>query len=74
MRALLEVVFGAYRPFKVVAHYRPGEESPVALLAGREQKDGRATASVCYNFACRLPVNNPAELAAQLAATSTPKE
>src|SRR5207247_10305452 len=35
-QALLAVVNGAYRPFQVVALKRPGEASPVALLAGRE--------------------------------------
>jgi uncharacterized protein YyaL (SSP411 family) len=65
-RALLEVVFGAYRPFKVVALKRPGADSPVPLLAGREMKDGRATAAVCYNFACRLPATDAGVLRAQL--------
>jgi hypothetical protein len=70
MAALLQTVFAPYRPFKVVALKRPGDESPVPLLAGREQINGRATAAVCYNFACRLPVTDPAELAEQLAATA----
>ena len=65
-RALLEVVFGAYRPFKVVALKRPGADSPVPLLAGREMKDGKATAAVCYNFACRLPATDAEVLRAQL--------
>ena len=66
MRALLQVIFGAYRPFKVVALKRPGEESPIPLLAGREAKDGKATASVCYNFACQLPATEPEVLMKQL--------
>ncbi len=66
MRAMLEVVFGAYRPFQVAAFKRPGEDSPVPLLAGREMKDGRATAAVCYHFACRLPVTDAEALRAQL--------
>jgi len=66
MRALLHVVFGAYRPFKVVALKRPGEESPIPLLAGRESQNGKATASVCYNFACQLPVTEPEALRKQL--------
>ena len=69
MQALLAVVFDAYRPFKVVALKRPGEESPVALLSGREQIAGQATAAVCYNFACRLPVTEPEALRAQLDST-----
>jgi hypothetical protein len=66
MRALLDVIFGQYRPFKVVALKRPGQASPIPLLEGREQRDGRATAAVCYNFACRLPVTSAEELQAQL--------
>jgi len=66
MRALLDVIFGVYRPFKVVALKRPSDESPIPLLAGREQKDGQATAAVCYNFACRLPVTEPEALRVQL--------
>jgi uncharacterized protein YyaL (SSP411 family) len=66
MQAMLSVIFGAYRPFKVVALKRPGDESPVALLSGREQVGGRATAAVCYNFACRLPVTEPEALREQM--------
>jgi uncharacterized protein YyaL (SSP411 family) len=38
----------------------------VPLLAGRTQIDGAATAYVCENYACQLPVTNPAALAGQL--------
>jgi uncharacterized protein len=67
-QALLAVVNGAYRPFQVVALKHPGEEPPVPLLAGRETLDGRPTAAVCYNFACRLPVSDPEALRGQLEA------
>jgi uncharacterized protein YyaL (SSP411 family) len=66
MRALLNVVFNPYRPFKVVALKHPNAESPIPLLEGREQRAGRATAAVCYNFACRLPVTSADDLRAQL--------
>jgi hypothetical protein len=66
VRALLAVTFNAYRPFKVVALKRPGEASPIPLLAGREQIKGQATAAVCYNFACRLPVTEASALKEQL--------
>jgi uncharacterized protein YyaL (SSP411 family) len=66
LRALLQVIFGAYRPFKVVALKRPGEESPIPLLADRDAKDGKATAYVCYNFACQLPVVDSEALRQQL--------
>jgi len=67
VRALLEVLWGAYRPNQVVALARPGETPVVPLLEGRTALDGRATAFVCERFACRLPVTEPADLAAQLA-------
>jgi hypothetical protein len=38
----------------------------VALLLERPQIDGRPTAYVCERFTCKLPVTEPAELAAQL--------
>jgi uncharacterized protein YyaL (SSP411 family) len=66
MRALLDVIFGVYRPFKVVALKRPGDASPVPLLSGREMKKSKATAAVCYNFACRLPVTDAEALRGQL--------
>jgi hypothetical protein len=67
---LLGVVRGRFRPATVVAAMRPGDASAqeaVPLLRGREPVDGRAAAYVCQNFACRMPVSEPAELEAQLA-------
>jgi uncharacterized protein YyaL (SSP411 family) len=65
-QALLDAAFAKFRPLQVVALAAPGHESPVPLLAGRDQRDGRATAYVCQHFACRLPVTGPAELQQQL--------
>jgi len=63
-RALLDVVFSTYRPHQVVAL---GEEtSLVPLLRGRTRLNGKPTAYVCRNFACQLPVTEPADLAKQL--------
>jgi uncharacterized protein len=42
------------------------DASAVPLLAGRARIDGRATAYLCRDFACRLPVTDPAALAAEL--------
>jgi len=65
-RALLNVVRAGYRPHQVVALGRPGEQQRVPLMAGRAPLDGHATAFVCENFACNLPVTNPEALKAQL--------
>jgi uncharacterized protein YyaL (SSP411 family) len=62
----LDVIFHPYRPFQVVALKGPGDDSPVPLLAGREQINGLPTAAVCHNFTCRLPVTDPQALRAQL--------
>ncbi|MCL5996512.1 MAG: thioredoxin domain-containing protein [Chloroflexi bacterium] len=65
-RALLDVIFAGYRPHQVVALKRPGEESPIPLLAMRDQLNGKATAYVCRNLTCQMPVNEPGALAGQL--------
>ncbi|MBN1430095.1 MAG: thioredoxin domain-containing protein [Anaerolineae bacterium] len=69
MRALLNVIRRAYRPNQVVALRRPGEEDGplIPLLVGREMVDGRATAYVCRQFVCQLPVTDPESLREQLA-------
>ena len=64
--ALLDVVRSRYRPTAVTALAADPGHSRVPLLGGREARDGRATAYVCRDFACRQPVTEPAELAAQL--------
>ncbi|HEX6548407.1 MAG TPA: thioredoxin domain-containing protein [Candidatus Dormibacteraeota bacterium] len=64
-RPLLATAWAEFRPRLVLAAARPGE-APVALLEGREPRDGVA-AYVCEHFACRLPVTTPDELAQQLA-------
>ncbi len=65
---LLDVVRQAYRPLAVVA---AGESdgTAVPLLSDRPLRDGRATAYVCRNFACRAPVVEAQDLAVQLAST-----
>jgi uncharacterized protein YyaL (SSP411 family) len=66
---LLAVAQRPYRPHLVVARLAPGDgETPelTPLLQGREQLGGKATAYVCEHFACKLPVTEPAALAAQL--------
>jgi uncharacterized protein YyaL (SSP411 family) len=39
-----------------------GLSQRIPLLAGRTQIDGAATAYVCENYACQLPVTEPAAL------------
>jgi hypothetical protein len=68
-RAMLDRVWGRFRPDRVLALADPddrGAAAEVPLLADREAVDGRATAYVCEHFVCRLPVTDPAALAAEL--------
>jgi hypothetical protein len=48
----------------------PGETAAlgarIPLLQGRQAIGGRATAYVCREMACKLPVHTPQELEAQL--------
>ena len=64
VQALLAAVLRTYRPDLVVAVGESGDA--VALLADREQIDDRATAYVCRQFVCQLPVTNAADLEMQL--------
>jgi uncharacterized protein YyaL (SSP411 family) len=64
----MDAIDSAFRPNTVLALRRPGAEAPIVspLLEGREQVGGQATAYVCRNFVCRLPVTDPAALRAEL--------
>ena len=53
------------RPHLVLAGGAEGSERP-ELMTGRTAVAGRAAAYVCESFACRMPVTEPAELAAAL--------
>ena len=62
-RALLDVCAAGYRPHQILALSAPDSEaSTVPLLQNRNQIEGRATAYVCVDFACRPPVTDPADL------------
>jgi uncharacterized protein YyaL (SSP411 family) len=67
--ALLAIVRQGRRPWVVMASAPPerADASAVALLHGRSMMGTAATAYVCRGFACRRPVTDPGELAAQLA-------
>jgi uncharacterized protein YyaL (SSP411 family) len=62
---LAGVVRGAYLPTVVLAGGPEGTERP-ELMRERRAADGHAAAYVCEHFACRAPVTEPRELAAQL--------
>ena len=66
--ALIAVGATGFRPGLVVALAAAPEpgSSAVPLLEGRALIDGRPTAYLCRDFACRLPVTDPAALLAQL--------
>jgi hypothetical protein len=64
-------VFGRFLPNRVVAGMIAGDADAAAgmpLLQGRALIDGKATAYVCRNYACELPVTDRAALARQLEA------
>jgi uncharacterized protein YyaL (SSP411 family) len=61
-RALLIVINDRYLPNSVLACSVPDNLEAIQsipLLADRPQKDGKATAYICQNFACLAPVNTP---------------
>ena len=69
--ALLQTVWETYLPNKLVAPFDPngGNVDTLAslpLFTGKRALGGKATAFVCRNFACELPVNDPGKLAEQL--------
>jgi hypothetical protein len=63
-QALLAVVLAGYRPNQVIAVGLPesAQAQAVPLLAGRPQREGKATAYICQRFTCQSPVSDPAEL------------
>ena len=63
---LAAVVRSELRPHVVLAGGQEGVKEP-PLMAERTEVDGLPAAYVCEGFACRTPVTDPAELAAQLA-------
>ncbi len=69
-RALTREIWSRYLPNKVVVQSEEGVEEEtielVPLLRERRAEGGRATAYVCENYSCRLPVSTPGQLAAQL--------
>ena len=62
-QSLLGEVRARYLPHTVLALKRPGEEALLPLLEERDLVQGRPAAYVCENYACKLPVTEPGELA-----------
>lgn len=73
-KELLKTIHSQYIPNRIIALLDPGSKDAeeitqkVPLLAGRVTINGKATAYVCENFACQLPVTSPEELVKQLLA------
>ncbi|MBV9454600.1 MAG: thioredoxin domain-containing protein [Rubrobacter sp.] len=68
-RALLEAVYTTYLPNKILAGCSENDEEAarlVPLLANRPMRDGRATAYVCVQYACKSPTTDAEELKRQL--------
>ncbi|HEU5011715.1 MAG TPA: thioredoxin domain-containing protein, partial [Roseiflexaceae bacterium] len=71
--ALREAIFRPFLPNKVVVLRDPNEAQPAIdspLLEGRTQIHGKATAYVCENYACQLPVADEEGLRRQLRVAS----
>ena len=68
-RALAAEVFRHYQPNRVLLGLSTHDAALAALplLQGRTRLADRATAYVCSNYVCALPVNDPQALAKQLA-------
>ncbi|SEG45747.1 hypothetical protein SAMN04489712_105321 [Thermomonospora echinospora] len=66
-RALHTTALSSVAPGAVVTLGTGAEAGDVPLLRGRGLVDGAPAAYVCRDFACRLPVTTPADLASELA-------
>jgi hypothetical protein len=60
--AMLAAVRRHYRPNDVLLWQEPAIERLAPFTKGQHAVDGRATAYVCENFHCNLPVTNTADL------------
>ena len=67
VRALLDTVYGASLPGRVVLLIPPNQTLPAAHPAfGKDRIDAKATAYVCVGTVCSLPLNAPEALARAL--------
>jgi uncharacterized protein YyaL (SSP411 family) len=71
-QALLSALNSQFIPNRILAFLDPHQSDAdhlvtrVPLLEGRELVGGKATAYVCENYVCKLPVTTPKELLEQL--------
>ena len=66
---LLAEVYRRFLPNRVLIGKHPdGDLNAIPLMQGRRQLGGKATAYVCQNYVCDLPVTEPATFASQLSA------
>jgi uncharacterized protein YyaL (SSP411 family) len=56
----------AWAPGRALIQLKAGEKSPLKFAEGFVEKDGKPTAYICKNFACKLPTNNVEEALKQL--------
>ncbi len=68
-KGLLSEVYRSFLPNRVLVGMgdEDGASQTSPLMEGRARLDGRATAYVCRQYVCGLPVNDPDALARQLA-------
>ena len=66
--ALVAEVYRHYLPNRIFVGGEDRDDSlgGLPLMEGREKVNGRATAYVCQNYVCKLPVNDAEALARQL--------
>ncbi|MGB0717544.1 MAG: thioredoxin domain-containing protein, partial [Phycisphaerae bacterium] len=66
-RALIRTIHERYLPNRVIIQTSQADtDSDYPLLKNRVLQNERPTAYVCEDYRCKLPVNDPAELAQQL--------
>ncbi len=67
LQKMQKVFHERFLPGAALAWCEPGAAPAIVkLLEGKAAKDGKATAHVCRNFACELPVTTPEELGKRL--------
>ena len=64
--SLLKEARHGYQPFQVIAVGEAGPQQSVPLLQNRSKLNDRASAYVCVDFACQMPVSTAKDLHKQL--------